>query len=204
MTYEIEKTTARIINTLYRNGNPNKALLASLRDAPNMTSQRAQAVWPIMMANLDKLQLSTTGVPTPAEVAIYAAIRFYAIHQQGHQQTASVYEPADRGSAKGVTLFEALAELRKKEDTRVALDRRVQPLLATTNVTSVINELSHLIRILKANSGSQKIDYAQLAEDLFWLQASYEQATRVRVRWGQQYFWVSQTTDENEGAKTND
>lgn len=200
MTYEIESATAKIINTLYRDGNPNKAVLASLRSAATMTSQRGQAVWPIMMANLDQKYLSRTGVPTRAENAVYAAIRFYAIHQQG-KESQSVYGPANGEQAEGVQLFTALANLRKREEVRVALDRRVQPLLATTNADSVINSLSHLVQILKADNWQQKIDYARLAQDLYGLQANYEQATRVRLRWGQQYFWVGQTDTKSEGDK---
>ncbi|AVK61551.1 type I-E CRISPR-associated protein Cse2/CasB [Lactobacillus sp. CBA3605] len=197
MTGKIATTTARIIKTLYRNGEPNKAVLADLRSAATVTSQRAQGVWPIMMANLERYQLSRDGVPTSAEVAVYAALRFYAIQQQG--QTQLVYESAENGNRQA--FFSALAQLRAQEETRVALDRRVQPLLATTNPTSVINGLAQLVKILKANDRQQKIDYAWLAQDLYGLQASYEQANRVRLRWGQQYFWIKQATTKNEGAQ---
>lgn len=198
MSYEIEQTTRRIIYTLYREGNPNKAVLANLRDAVNMTSRRAQMVWPVMMANLPKEQLSRDGVPTRAEVAVYTAIRFYAIHQQGKSQL--VYGPAN-GDAEtgGASLMSALANLRRNEDLRTALDRRVKPLLATTSITGVVNELTHLVNILKAKSENQRIDYAQLAQDLYGLQASYEQANRVRLRWGQQYFWEKSADTKTKG-----
>lgn len=197
MTFEIEKTTRQIIYALYRDGNPDKAVLASLRDAVSMTSRRAQVVWPIMMANLPKEQLSRDGVPTRAEVAVYTAIRFYAIHQQGKEPL--VYGPAGGDTATGMTLMSALANLRRSEDLRTALDRRVKPLLATTSVTGVVNELTHLVNILKAKNENQKIDYARLAQDLYGLQASYEQANRVRLRWGQQYFWEKTADTKNKG-----
>jgi len=91
--------------------------------------------------------------------------------------------------------------MRKNEDTRVALDRRVQPLLATTNAASVINGLSHLVSILKANGSAQKIDYAHLAQDLYGLQGSYERANRVRLIWGQQYFRENQAGSKTKGEK---
>lgn len=197
MTFEIEKTTRQIIYALYRDGNPDKAVLASLRDAVSVTSRRAQVVWPIMMANLPKNQLSRDGVPTRAEVAVYTAIRFYAIHQQSEEQL--VYGPAGGDMSAGTTLMSALANLRRNEDLRTAMDRRVKPLLATTSVTGVVNELTHLVKILKAKNENQKIDYARLAQDLYGLQASYEQANRVRLRWGQQYFWEKAADTKNEG-----
>ncbi len=187
MTYEIERATDRVIRSLYSDGNPNKAVLSSARGAASMTNRRAQGVWPIMLANLDAKFLSRTGQPTHAEVAVYSAIHFYAIHQQG--KTQFVYGPANQtDETKGKTLFSALADLRKNEKTRTALDRRVQPLLATTNVNSVINSIEHLVEILKASNWEQKIDYARLAQDLYRFQGSYEQANSVRLLWGQQYF----------------
>lgn len=203
MAYEIEQITNKIIlRELYQNGHPNKAVLAGLRNAATMTSQRAQIVWPLLMPYLNDQQLSRDGTPTYAETAIYTAIRFYAIHQQGTE--ASVYGAAGGDKADGRQFFSALAVMRGNADTRVALDRRVQPLLATTNVASVINSLSHLVSILKANSRTQKIDYAWLAQDLYNLQLSYEQANRVRLRWGQQYFRATQANLENEGEKNHD
>ncbi|MEL1196513.1 hypothetical protein AADX85_15720, partial [Staphylococcus epidermidis] len=59
MMYEIERTTDRIIiRRLYRNGDPDKAVLAGLKNATSMASPHAQVAWPLIMANLDKKYLS--------------------------------------------------------------------------------------------------------------------------------------------------
>ncbi|WP_125573784.1 type I-E CRISPR-associated protein Cse2/CasB [Levilactobacillus huananensis] len=200
MADELKQIAGRIIHAIYRDGAVDKAVLANLRNAPTVASQRSQKVWPILMANLSEQQLSKNGVPTREEVAVYTAIRFYAIYQQGNQ-TMCVYAPARGTDAKGQMLFGALGNLRGNDDLRVAMDRRVQPLLATTNVAGVINELSHLISILKSHGNNQQIDFAQLAQDLYWLQVSYEQASRVRLLWGQQYF---RQADKAKGEKNND
>lgn len=199
MTYEIEATTNRIIKLLNRDGsNRDKATLSSLINAPTITSQRAQAVWPILLANLDDNQLSRNGVPTRGEIAVYTAIRFYAIYQQGQEQF--VYAKASGDQPDGAKFFSALAILRQKEETRKALDSRVQGVLSTTNAASVINGLSHLNSLLKGRNKTQKIDFAWLAQDLYRLQASYEQATQVRLLWGQQYFSMKPTT-KTEGVE---
>lgn len=200
MRSKIETITGHIIRELYRDGHPDKAVLASLRNASSLMSQRAQTVWPLILENLDKEMLSHDGQPTWAENAVYAAIRFYALHQQG--QDAFAYGPQNgNDQEKGLPLFQALANLRKNETTRVALDRRVKPILATTNVNSIINSLAHLVSILKAANKTVKIDYAALAEDLFEIQMGYEQANKVRLRWGQQYFWTTQAVTKVEGSK---
>ena len=198
MERTINQITYEIIQELYGHGNPNKAVLASIRSAASMTSPRAQKVWPIMMDKLEKSMLSKNGQPTHAETAIYAALRLYAIHQQSSRD-AFVYGSSGRdASADGLTFFQALANLRRNSDTREALDRRVQALFGTTNVNSVINSMTHLIDILKATNPTQNIDYPKLANDLYWFQTSYQDATQTRLKWGQQYYQFIKPTTEGE------
>lgn len=197
---KIEKVTAKVIQNLWRDGNPDKAVLSSARSAAILVSRQAQSVWPVMMANLDENMLSPDGKPTHAEIAVYAAIRFYAIHQQG--QTRFVYGSVHgNDDDKGVSLFNALAQLRNQSDRKDALDRRVKALLATSNVTSMIQSLSHLISILKATNPTIKIDYALLAQDLYDAQFGIDVANQVHLRWGQQYYWITKTEEVVEGKK---
>lgn len=202
MKYEIEATTSRIIHLLNRNGEESrdKAALSSLINAPTITSQRAQTIWPLLMADLDPKYLSHNGLPTRGEVAVYAGLRFYAIYQQG--QTPFVYGQASGKAPEGVQFFTALSSLRQDEDTRKALDVRVQNVLgATTNIASVIDGMNHLNSLLKGRNGTQKIDFARLSQNLYRLQASYEQATQVRLLWGQQYFSAKSASTKNEGVQ---
>ena len=197
---KIVKITDRVIRSLWRNGNPDKAVLSSARGAATLVSRQAQSVWPVMLASLDEDMLSQDGRPTYAETAVYAAIRFYAIHQQGQAQFVyeSVYED---DKEKGVSLFKALARLRSQPDRQDALDRRVKALLATSNVTSMIQSLSHLISLLKAANPTIKIDYALLAQDLYDAQFGVSAANQVHLRWGQQYYWDIQTEKLAEGKQ---
>ena len=55
MASEVKKAAGQIIRTLYRNGNPDKAVLASLRNAPTITSHRAEMVWPVTMETAYKV-----------------------------------------------------------------------------------------------------------------------------------------------------
>lgn len=195
MAKTITGSVDKMLQQLYDHGNPNKAVLASARHAVSLEIPQAQAVWPIIMAGIETPaivsetfapKLSRTGEPTYAETAAFAAIRLYAIHQQGTD--ACVYGRAYGDEAEGTLFFKALAQLRLNENIQVALDRRVKALLATTNVTSVINSLTHLVSILKASQRNQQIDYARLAGDLFHFQFSYESANQVRLTWGRQYY----------------
>ncbi|MFC6180751.1 type I-E CRISPR-associated protein Cse2/CasB [Lactiplantibacillus daowaiensis] len=203
MVSEIERATTRIIKALYRDGSLDKKALYGLKNARDITSLQAQAVWHVMMANMQRDMLSTEGnlEPTAAEVAVFTAIQFYAIYQQGNSQF--VYESYI--NEEGMPLFEALADLRqqRKQDSgnSQALDNRVKSLLASSNVKSIINELSHLIGILKSDEKLRKLDYGLLARDLFKLQGSYRQANQIRFLWGEQYFWESYADNQVEGEK---
>ncbi|WEV38622.1 type I-E CRISPR-associated protein Cse2/CasB [Lactobacillus sp. ESL0680] len=198
--YAIRKVTAKIIDELYDDGNLDRAALASLRSAATITSQRAQNVLPLLMKHLPEQFLSKNGEPTSGEIAVFAAVRFYAIHQQGRDE--SVYGDSAENKIKkadGVSLFSALAKLRADEDVKVALARRIQPLLATNNINSVINSLTHLVEILKASNQTSKIDYPLLAQDLYDFQKNYHSAGKVRLSWGEQYFKVANSNKEIEG-----
>lgn len=201
MEKQIGSTTGHIIRQLYGEGNINKAALAGFRNANSITEPRAQAVWPIIFGNFKKEWLSWSGKPTRAETAIYAAVRFYAIHQQGLTNFVygSSYDKDDNG---GLPLFLALAKLRQNPENQVALDRRVQNLLGTTNFASALNSLNHIVPILKQTNNTQKIDYASLASDLYRYQIGYEPANSIRLIWGQQYYRDLQLKAENEGKQT--
>lgn len=193
--YMIENAARKIIVRLYRNDNLDKATLAGLRGAETITSPRAQVAWPLIMKYLPPNFLGKTDKPSPGEVAVYAAIRFYAIFQQGKDDFAC--GNVDQNS--GVSLFTALADLRSNAELKTALDNRVRSLLITTDVTSVINSLTHLIKILKGKDRSKKIDYPLLAKNLYKFQMNSYLAEEVCFSWGKQYFKVANSNKEIEG-----
>ncbi len=210
---EVEKCTRQVLNQLYNGGQLNRAALASARSAATITNPLAQKVWPILLTSLKQLAIrlenneatlqnnrqatgqlphiphryhlmSDTGQPSSVEVAMYTAIHLYAIHQQGHQQAE--FGRADDQS--GVELFVALSQLRQSPSLQVALDRRIQVLLEMTNIHAVINSITRLTGILKANYSGPAIDYARLAKDLYRYQSNYPTASHIRLRWGQEYY----------------
>lgn len=232
MTNEVTWGTQQIIEQLYNGGHPNKGVLAGLRQATNMTHPKAQVAWPIMMATVSTMPteisnkiLSKNGQPTKAERSIYAAIRLYAIYQQGIAEP--VYGRIDWKKADkdrkdqaepepdkvvvdqpkklltGQTLFQALAQLRLNSQLKEALDRRVETLLASTNIEAILDALGHLVSMLKARSRDVRVDYGQLARDFYQIQLGYVAANRVRLRWGQQYFFVPTKTTQK-GNESNE
>lgn len=187
MDRRISQITQRLM-VLLTNGDPhNKALLAGLRVADEITSPQARIAWPVLIGQLDDNMLSQDGRPTYAENAIFTALHLFALHQQGLEE--SVAGNAHDGEA--IRFFAALAQLRQNADDRVATDRRVEQLLGMTSFEGIRNALTRAEAILKASKGGIKVDYAALAADLYAFQFSYEAANRVLLRWGQDYYRVN-------------
>ncbi|VDG20944.1 type I-E CRISPR-associated protein Cse2/CasB [Lactobacillus brevis] [Lactiplantibacillus mudanjiangensis] len=209
MEYEIKKATDQIIKAINcdHDGKPNKAVLAGLRKAASITSPHAQIAWPLILAHLNEKDISHTGAPTSGEIAVYTAIHFYAIHQQGLEQ--SVYVLDKDAQDKDVqdsrlSFFKALAELSKEKNRQTSVNSRVQLVLATTDTARVINILSQLVRLLRSAKKQRKIDYAMLAQDIYGLQGNRSQADRIRWHWGEQYFRNNQVTSKDKGDQNND
>lgn len=186
MNHRIAKATSKMIMQLYNNGNPNNAVLASLRTSQSVDDHNATDVWPVMFSNLESSDLSKNGLPTYAEIAVYTALRCFAIYQQGHGQTCMYASSLSDGG--GQTLFKALAKLRQGGNLSDSLDKRIQNVLATNNLQMTINIVVQLISILKQQDSVMKIDFARLAQDLFYFQISPDSARRVHLMWGQEYF----------------
>ena len=180
--WNISKITNNIIeNRLYDNGNFVKGALASLRGSNSLLSKKATAVMPVMLSKLAKNSLSVDGTPTYAENAVFTALRCYAIYQQGNDHYVN--------GSSSKSIFEALAQLSQNDDLRDALDRRMSILLGSTNFNGVSNSIIHLLQILKSHDRNQTLNFASLAQDLYNFQFSFENARKVCLRWGRQYYW---------------
>lgn len=197
MKSRIRRVTAQIILQIWANGAPNKAILAALRSSNSILNRNATVVWPMMLSNMEKDDLSRNGIPTCAEKAVYAALRCYAIYQQGNTGHF-VYASANDENANGKELFGALAGSRKNTDTQKALDRRVQSVLGNSNADSAVNAIYHLVAILKSKAPQEVVDFARLGQDLYYMQLNRELARQVCLKWGQQYYRAFNNTDKIE------
>lgn len=196
MTIKCE--TARIIKQIWSDENPNKAVLAALRNSTNILNKKATIVWPLMLAAMNEKELSKNGKQTVAETAIYSALHCYAIYQQSDDNRL-VYGSSEKS---GKDFFVALSNLRRDADMRQALDRRVQTILGNSNTVSVINTIYHLTEILKANNNNNRllIDFARLSQDLYYFQFGNTSARMVCLKWGQQYYRVIKEEEKKENS----
>ncbi|WP_367569142.1 type I-E CRISPR-associated protein Cse2/CasB [Lacrimispora sp.] len=190
MSKDLYKVTARVIFKLGERleSSETKAILSHLRNSIGRDISETVEIWPLMFEEVPLEYLSTSGIPTHQENAILASLQLYALHQQG--KSKSVYE------SSGYSVGKALHDIRDLNNT--ALDRRFNALITSGNFKELTTHLRHLISILKQEADT-KVDYAKLAEDFYWYQSSPETANRMRMRWGQDYYFYQ--TKEKEGEK---
>jgi CRISPR system Cascade subunit CasB len=190
MSRDLYTVTERIIFKLGErlNLSETKAVLSHLRNSIGRDISETVEIWPLMFEEVPLEFLSTSGIPTCQENAILASLQLYALHQQGKSKSVN--------ESPGNSIGKALHDIRDLNNT--ALDRRFNALITSGNFKELTTHLRHLISILKQETDT-KIDYAKLAEDFYWYQRSPEFANRMRMRWGQDYYFYQ--TIEKEGEK---
>lgn len=193
MASDIYTATAKMLTELSYNSTNNKAQLAQLRHVNSINDPKANVLWPLIFKHLPEKYLTDSGKPTYAENAIFTVLKLFATQQQGRIKAISTskydYE---------TLFFSQLSKLKNNTKISEALDRRVNQLLGSTDYTTVIYQLTSLNTLLKSNQKGLEINFAQLAQDLYSFQFSFENANQVKLRWGKQYFSYHKTLGNQE------
>lgn len=181
----IYQVTARILHLIANDlqASSTKAYLANLRQSVNKEVNLATGVFPIIFSNIPSEYLGKSGDLTDSERAIILALQLFALHQQGKDQ--NVNSKSDSKSEKAPdNLGASLRTLRSPDDSQ-AIDRRFNAMITATSFNELANHLRHLIKLLKSKTDT-KVDYARLAQDLFWFQKGYESS--IRLKWSRSYY----------------
>ncbi|MDD7363427.1 MAG: type I-E CRISPR-associated protein Cse2/CasB [Peptoniphilus sp.] len=189
----VEETANRIIAALEGTlGTPaGKANLAHLRNSIGRPLSRTVALWPLIYSYMPDYFLDDRGFTTYEERAILTTLGLYALHQQGNNE--SVNERNKR------TIGRALKALRVEEDTQ-AVDRRFNALVTSETFEELSHYLRQMIGLLRSKTEA-KVDYAKLAEDLYWFQRGYRE--RMRLSWARDYYRID-VKKEKEGAEDHE
>ena len=113
------------------------------------------------------------------------------MHQQGKEQNVNA-----QSDARERDLGASLNSLRSADDSQ-AIDRRFNAMITATSFNELANHLRHLIKLLKSKTET-KVNYPQLAQDLFWFQKGQESV--IRLKWSRSYY----RKYENKGEAKND
>lgn len=155
-----------------------KARLAQLRRGVGKEPGEIPELWGMFLMNLPQELMGQNGRPSYAEAAIYTALTLFAFHQQGHGERMHAEGEENRiGRAARRLAHNAEEEERIRQKLSIAAK--------SDDMTELSYHLKTIVRLL-ANS-DQKLDYVDLAKDLYWFQFE-EYADRVRLKWGQDFY----------------
>lgn len=175
------QVTGRIVSGLSKtlDTSAGKSTLANLRNSIGKPLSETIAIWPLVFENLPEEFLSAGGRATHQEKAILTALQMYALHQQGSKDTVSLQEKTDQWENMG----QSLRHLRSQDSA--AMDRRFNALITATDFEELTHHLRQMIKLLKAG-GQVKVNYARLAEDLYWFLRGHRE--NLRIKWAQSYY----------------
>lgn len=166
-----------------------RAWLAKLRHSIGKDLSQSIEIWPIVFENIPEEYLSNGKTVSYEEKAIIYALQMYALHQQGRQGSVLLDDKTYNNIGTALRVLRTI-------DNKVSIDRRFNTMITSTIFEELIHHLRHLIAILKSKSKDTKIDYAKLAEDLYWYQMGFEE--KVRLSWARAYYKTITATKEGE------
>ena len=174
---------------------PQKAALAELRRGIGHLPGDIPQLWGTIFLNCDCAKSISLSQPTKEEWAIYTALTLFAMHQQGRSIKD---EPMNR-TEKGFCLGSAVRRLVPKGDDEAEkrILRRFNSMATSADMRELSHHLRGLIQLLRAEN--IPLDYPQLADDLYRFQFGYDSAASVRLRWGRDYYRM--TDNENNEKK---
>lgn len=128
--------------------------------------------------------------PTEAELAAYAALTLFALHQQSHRDAAM--------HRLGYSLGRSARLLGRRLGSDAAARRRFTALATATSWDETMHHARGLIQQFRAHS--IPLDYAQFSRDLYSLQFP-NAADRVRLSWGRDFYRERDPDDSPGGAE---
>lgn len=166
-----------------------KARLAQLRRGVGKKPGELPELWGVFLKNIPEDWMCTNGEPTYVEWAVYTALTLFALHQQGH---CEVMHAEEGGSSLG----QAARKLVRSEEDEENIRRKLSIVAKSEDMTELSYHLKTIIRLFGNND--IRLNYAELAEDLYWFQ--FEQnADEIRLKWGRDFYRNIKTEDKGKG-----
>ena len=194
----IYRETARILRILDNTRDtPNtKAKLASIRNSINKDSTANMDAMAFVFQNIPEDFLGYNKNLNDYEKAILTAVQMYALHQQA--KTDSVLKLDYVEGERRQNLGDAFHSLRG--DDSKAIDRRFNAMITSSNFDELSHHLRQMIKLLKAKSDA-KVDYASLADDLYWFLKNQREG--LKIKWSRSYYKFNKKEGEDKNAKQN-
>ena len=194
--YLIKTLTKDKIKRLLHESAWSRAMLARLRRGIGKQPGELPELFEVFLGNMPEEFYGKNDKPSEPEWAIYTALTLFALHQQGKDCPMSVRGDNDRDS--GISLGAAVGYLVKRDKNReTSIKRRFDATITANVFTELAHHARGLIQLLRA--GDIALDYPRFAEDLYRYQFD-EMRNRVRLRWGEDYYRITQSNAEKENG----
>ena len=183
-----------------------KATLAGLRKSIGKPLSESPEIWDVLFGNMPDDYLGERGVPTDEEASICTALQLYALWKQGVSKKGAVLgenyggstEKAERGeendkeetlkSSRTSNMGKSLRALRvAKKDTK-SVDQRFNAMITVSTFNELTYHLRQMIKLLKSAAPNAGIDFARLAEDIYWFGRGYQGG--LRINWAREYYRI--------------
>ncbi|MCT7770975.1 MAG: type I-E CRISPR-associated protein Cse2/CasB [Lactobacillus iners] len=189
----VYNVTAKILRKIdqTKDTSSTRALFANIRNSINKSSSNNLDALAFVFNNMPEEYIGFGKELNDYEQAILTAIQMYALHQQSNEK--SVLKIEYNEGEKRQNLGDALSTLRGSDNK--SIDRRFNAMILSSNFLQLQNHLRQFIKLLKAKSDA-KVDYAGVADDLFWFLKN--QKDGVKIKWSRSYYKFRKVNDKGE------
>lgn len=165
-----------------------KAYLAQLRQGIGKKPGELPELWGLFLKDMPEELMGKAGEPSCAEQAVYTVLTLFALHQQGHSELMNAEgEENHFGRATG--------KLVKNKEDEENIRKKLSIVARSDDMTELSYHLKTLVKLL--GNSDIKVDYVDLAKDLYLFQ--FEKfADRVRLKWGQDFYYSIMTNENGE------
>ena len=188
------KTLRKLDNT--RDTPGTRAILANIRNSIGKDYSKSIDSLSYVFANLPEEYIGHGRVLNAYENSILTAIQMYALHQQAKAESVLKLDYQEKERRQNIG--EALSSLRSEGSE--SMDRRFNAMVTSATFAELQNHLRQLVKLLKAKSNT-RVDYAKLAEDLYWFLRG--QKNEVSLQWARAYYQFRKK-ENLEGDHQND
>ena len=157
-----------------------RAYLAKMRKGVGKVPGADPELWGILFEDLPEELTGRGNTPGRAELALYAALTLYAIHQQSR----SLKE--ENAHQRGIGFGRAAGEMAAKEpDSLKAVRRRFNAAAVSSDLTELAWHMKGMVQLFRQKEIC--LDYVQLAVD-FYLYQDLEKIPEIRLKWGRDFY----------------
>lgn len=178
--------------------NQRRAELAQLRRGVGHAPGEIPELWGSFLSEMPE-ELQGIKTASHAEWAIYMALTYYALHQQGNEVNMN---------REGYGLGCAVRELAERNTSvqdweSSSVLRRFNALATARDIHEISHHLRGLIQLLRsAKGGGIPLDYPRLAAELYGLQCDRAESPHlsadIKLRWGQDLYRNKEASETEE------